>query len=118
GPLADIAEALPGDLGRAIAAGARPGEIFASLHAEMSRPRPIALVIEDAHWADTATIDLLRFVMRRVGSTRAVVIVPHRADEVGPKHPLRQAIGDLSTSGAPRRLDLPPPSEARGGPLP
>src|SRR5215468_8658449 len=115
GPLADIAPALPGDLARAIAGGAKPSEIFASLYAELSRPRPVVLVVEDAHWADTATIDLLRFVIRRVGSTRALVVVTYREDEVGPKHPLRQAIGDLSTSGELRRLGLRPLSEGGVG---
>jgi DNA-binding CsgD family transcriptional regulator len=111
GPLVDIAAALPGELARAIAGGASLGDILAALHAELSRPRPTVLVVEDAHWADTATIDVIRFLVRRVGPTRALVVVTYRDDEVGPGHALRQAIGDLATSSELRRVALKPLSE-------
>ena len=62
-------------------------------------------MIEDAHWADEATLDLLVFVGRRVAATPGmVVVVTYRDDEVGPGHPLRRVIGDLATAlGAPPR---------------
>ena len=45
------------------------------------------MVVEDAHWADEATLEAVRFVGRRVTSTRSVVIVTYRDDEVGPAIP-------------------------------
>ena len=64
-------------------------------------------VVEDAHWADEATLDLLVFVGRRVAATPAMVVVTYRDDEVGPGHPLRRVIGDLATARWVRRLELP-----------
>ena len=47
------------------------------------------MVVEDAHWADGATLEALRFVGRRVTGTRSVVIVTYRGDEIGPRRPGR-----------------------------
>ncbi len=55
--------------------------------------------MEDLHWADEATRDLLRFVGRRVGETRSLVLGSMRAEEVDAAHPLRAVLGDLATSG-------------------
>jgi predicted ATPase len=69
-------------------------------------------VIEDAHWADEATLDLLRFLSRRMDAVRALLVVTYRDDEVGPRHPLRLLLGDLATTASIRRLEVPPLSEA------
>jgi DNA-binding CsgD family transcriptional regulator len=65
-------------------------------------------VIEDAHWADEATLDLLRFVGRRLHDVGSLVLVTYRDDELGPGHPLRTVVGDLATAATTRALDLPP----------
>ena len=72
---------------------------------------PTLAVIEDAHWADEATLDLLRFLGRRLNAVRALLIVTYRNDEVGLKHPFRLLLGDLATTMTIRRLDLTPLSE-------
>ena len=56
-------------------------------------------MIEDAHWADEATLDLLKFLGRRIAATRALLVVTYRDDEVGPAHPLRLVLGDLPRDG-------------------
>ncbi len=66
------------------------------------------MVVEDAHWADEATLEALRFVGRRVTGTRSVVIVTYRDDEVGAGHPLRTVLGDLATAAGCERLHVPP----------
>jgi DNA-binding CsgD family transcriptional regulator/tetratricopeptide (TPR) repeat protein len=66
------------------------------------------MVVEDAHWADEATLEALRFVGRRVTGTRSVVIVTYRDDETGPGHPLRAVLGDLATAAGCERLHVPP----------
>src|SRR4029077_16093760 len=69
------------------------------------------LVVEDVHWADEATLDLLRFVGRRVRHAPALVIVTYRDDRIGADDPLRVALGELATQRTTRRLTLPPLSE-------
>jgi predicted ATPase len=69
--------------------------------------RPTLAVIEDLHWADEATLDLLRFVGRRLAGTHSLLLASLRSDEVVPEHPLRAVLGDLATTGA-LRLALPP----------
>lgn len=65
-------------------------------------------VIEDMHWADSATLDLLRFLARRIGSLPVLLVVSYRADGVGPEHPLAVALGDLATCTEMRRIQLDP----------
>ena len=65
------------------------------------------MVIEDAHWADEATLDALRFIGRRVNGTRSIVLVTFRDDEVGTGHSLRAVLGDLATAAGCVRLQVP-----------
>jgi hypothetical protein len=71
-----------------------------------------AMVVDDAHWADEATLDSLRFLGRRVQMTRGLVLVTFRDDELGADHPLRVLVGDLATATGARRLDVAPLSLA------
>lgn len=59
---------------------------------------PVLMVVEDAHWADDATLDLLKYLGRRIERTRAVLAVSYRDDEVGLSHPLRRVLGELPTA--------------------
>lgn len=61
-------------------------------------PAPVLMVIEDAHWADEATLDLVKFLGRRIARTRALLVVSYRDDEVSISHPLRRVVGELLTS--------------------
>ena len=65
--------------------------------------RTAIVVFEDVHWADAATLDLLRYVGRRIQRIRALIIVTWRADEVGADHPLHRLLGELPP---PRRIGL------------
>ena len=65
-------------------------------------------VIEDVHWADEATIDLLSFLGRRLGRVPALLLATYRDDELAADHPLRMVLGDLATQRATRRMRLPP----------
>jgi DNA-binding CsgD family transcriptional regulator/tetratricopeptide (TPR) repeat protein len=69
---------------------------------------PAVAVIEDAHWADPLTLDVLRLVARRVEETGIVVVLTYRDDEVGANPPLGLLLGDLATSPAVHRLALDP----------
>jgi hypothetical protein len=65
------------------------------------------LVLEDLHWADEATIDLLSFLGRRAGRLPVLVIATYRDDALAEDHPLRIALGDLATQRGTGRLRLP-----------
>ncbi len=67
------------------------------------------LVVEDAHWVDEASADVLRFLGRRVAANDGVVVVTAR-DELAADHPLRRVLGDLGA--AVTRLEVPPLSPA------
>lgn len=108
GPLFDIAAVARGDLERLLREGANPDRIFMALHAELSAMRQGTLiVIEDAHWADAATLDLLRYFGRRLSSLRALMVVTYRDDEVSSRHPLRVVLGNLATAPSVHRLVVP-----------
>lgn len=57
--------------------------------------RPTVLVLEDTQWADEATLDLIKYLGRRIKRTHGVLVLTYRDAEVYADHPLRQAIGDL-----------------------
>lgn len=70
--------------------------------------RPTLLVIEDAHWADDATIELLAMLGRRAVDLPLMLVVTYRDEEVTTEHPLRRVIGDLVTASATVWLGLRP----------
>lgn len=95
GPFHDVARATGGTLADAVSR-ADTGEVLDALLDVLDNPlRPTVLIIEDMHWADEATLDVFRYVGRRIASLPAVLAVTYREDEVGPEHPLTRVIGVL-----------------------
>jgi len=112
GPLFDIGPQAGGELAELCRRGAPRDQLFRAFQAEIdSRGALTIAVVEDVHWADEATIDLLSFLGRRLGRMRALVLATYRDDELGDSHPLRVVLGDLATQRATRRMRLPPLSE-------
>jgi DNA-binding CsgD family transcriptional regulator/tetratricopeptide (TPR) repeat protein len=107
GPFADVAAVTGGGLAQLVEAGASPHELIGALVDEL-RTRPTVLVLEDLHWADEATLDLLRLLGRRVEGLATVAIGTYRDDELGPSDPLRIVLGDLASTTDPLRLNLAP----------
>ena len=66
------------------------------------------LVLEDLHWADEATLDVLRLLPRRLANVPALVLATYRDDELDRWHPLRIVLGELGTGDGIARLRLPP----------
>src|SRR5262245_44088613 len=111
GPLYDIAQQTQGRLLALLEEEAPRAPIFSAVLDEMKGGRgPSIAVIEDVHWADEATLDLLKFLGRRISRTNCLLVVTYRDDEVGAEHPLRLVLGDLP-SRLVARLGLPPLSE-------
>lgn len=107
GPVHDIARQLDGALIQLLDTEVNRSTIFSVSLSELQRETAI-VVVEDAHWADEATLDWLKYVGRRILSTRALLIITYRDDEIGPQHPLRSVLGDLATSNATHRVKLSP----------
>ena len=99
GPLHDIGRQTGGPLAERLSAGAAQEELFAAFLDELTAPDPhrpsSVVVVEDAHWADEATLDWLTFLGRRIERLSALLVVTYRDDEVGPEHPLRRALAAL-----------------------
>lgn len=93
-PLLDIARENRTRFAAALQ-GPRPALFEAVLDELRLAPAPVLVVIEDAHWADDATLDLLKFVGRRIERAKAVLAISYRDDEVGVSHPLRRVLGEL-----------------------
>lgn len=111
-PLYDVARQAGGDLAAALAAASNRAVMFGATIDYLARgATPTILVIEDAHWADEATLDLIKFLGRRIPRLAVMLVVTYRDDEVGPHHPLRSVIGDLPAASV-RRVLLPPLTEA------
>jgi DNA-binding CsgD family transcriptional regulator len=93
-PLLDIARERRTRFAAALG-GPRPALFEAVLDELRHAAAPALVVIEDAHWADDATLDLLKFLGRRIDRARAVLAISYRDDEVGLSHPLRRVLGEL-----------------------
>ncbi len=69
---------------------------------------PVVLVIEDVHWADPSSRDLLSFLVRNERTAPAsLIVVTYRCDELHDTHPLRGLLADLDHLGWVQRLELP-----------
>ena len=109
GPLFDIGARAGGELARLCGGGASRDELFAGLLAELGASTALTVVvIEDVHWADESTLDLLSFLGRRLSRLWGLLLVSYRDDEVGYDHPLRMVLGDVATQRSTRRMGLPP----------
>ena len=109
GPLHDIGHQIGGRLAAELSGAARPEAIFAAFLDELSarRSQPQLVVVEDAHWADEATLDWLAFLGRRIDRLPALLCITYRNDEVGPDHPLRGVLAALPNTVV-RRVPIEP----------
>src|SRR4051794_16746090 len=90
GPFRDAVRWRGGPLADAINRDGDRDQVFNAVLEELSHPRDVTvLVVEDVHWADDATLDVLQLVVRRIDTLRAVVVLTYREDEIRDDHPLR-----------------------------
>ena len=109
----DLARLLPefgsadGDAGD-IVARVRLFEQMLALLERLAEDGPVVLLIEDAHWADRSTRDLLAFLVGRQQVLDGVlIVVTYRSDEMHRTHPLRPLLAELSRLAWVERMDLP-----------
>ena len=112
GPILDLVGTVSAPLGDALEAGAAPHEIHRLLLAELGLPpRPTVLVVEDVHWADDATLDVITVLGRRIGALPVLLVLTRRDGEAPPGHPVHAAL-TASRPDASAFLELSPLSES------
>ncbi|HEY4027521.1 MAG TPA: LuxR C-terminal-related transcriptional regulator [Candidatus Dormibacteraeota bacterium] len=108
GPLLEVAGGLEPGLPAELLSSAAPGlSLFAALAAA-----PSLVIVEDVHWADQATLDVLRYLGRRVTRLPALILATFRSEDAGVGSPLGVLLGDLATAPGVVRMELPPLSLA------
>lgn len=106
GPFVEIAAELRAASDALIAQGARPYEIARALLADLESEQLAVIVVEDLHWADDGTLDLLAYVGRRVERVSALVLATYRDDDLAPERPLRALLGQLASAPRVERFRL------------
>jgi DNA-binding CsgD family transcriptional regulator/tetratricopeptide (TPR) repeat protein len=103
-PLYDLIAELPPDLQHDIRSGTGRMPVYLGMLDLVKNDR-VVLVLEDVHWADEATLGLVRYLGKRMGATESVLIVTFRSEEINVNPPLRLVVADLGPSAV--RIDLP-----------
>jgi tetratricopeptide (TPR) repeat protein len=106
-PLYDIARSTDARFAAHLQGDGNRASLFESVASELQKGgRPTLMIVEDAHWADEATLDLLKFLGRRIDRMRCLLVVSYRDDELTAAHPLRRFIGELPAATV-TRVDVP-----------
>jgi ATP/maltotriose-dependent transcriptional regulator MalT len=110
-PIYDFAQLISPELLSQLDSGASPNIICASFFQALSHfTKPTILLIEDVHWADNASLDLLKYVVRRISFLPCLLCLSYRDDEVAPDHPLSSVLA-LMPSAHTLRIPLVPLSK-------
>jgi DNA-binding CsgD family transcriptional regulator/tetratricopeptide (TPR) repeat protein len=107
GPFIEVAQSMGGEFAELVEHGATPHEVLSALADGVSKSSPTLLVLEDFHWADEATLDVLRLIGRRLDAFQALVVVTYRDDELDSAHQLRVVLGELARTQGVDRLGIP-----------
>ena len=108
GPLYDIAVADGNGLLDLLHGPVDRNQLFtAHLEGLATAPGPCAVVVEDIHWADEATLDWLTYLARRITTQPVLVLATYREEELSVGSPLRSALAAVATQRGTRRMTLP-----------
>jgi ATP/maltotriose-dependent transcriptional regulator MalT len=89
-------------------AQARLFELFLGVLDRLAANAPVVLIVEDLHWSDRSTRDLLGFLVRNLRDAPVVLVLTYRSDELHRRHPLLPFLAELGRSGLVERLELAP----------
>ena len=104
-PYAPLVEALR-PLGESVPEASSQAQVFEALLALLDRLGPVALVIEDLHWADPSTRDFLVFLVRNARTEPLFLLATYRSDELHRRHPLRPVLAELERAPRVERIAL------------
>lgn len=108
GPVHDIVAELSTSLLELLENGASTTSIYSAFYQALeSSSEPVILIFEDVHWADHATLDLFKFLVRRIAFVKCLLVISYRDDEVGETHPFRTVLDVLPSSHTSRIPILP-----------
>ncbi|HEY4584306.1 MAG TPA: AAA family ATPase [Acidimicrobiia bacterium] len=93
-PLFDLFDELPNELRDDVRVGSGRAAVYAGM-VELLKGDRVVLIIEDAQWSDEATLGLIRYLGRRIASTKSLLIVTYRSEELDLAHPLHLVVADL-----------------------
>ena len=113
GPLLDIAAQLQGELLRLCQVDSKRDQLYGALLSQLNDLETLTVIaVEDIHWADEATLDLLSYLGRRIQHLPVLLLVTYRDDALVANDPLRLTLGGLASQRTTRRLSLPTLSAA------
>ncbi|WP_198586926.1 helix-turn-helix transcriptional regulator [Glycomyces xiaoerkulensis] len=101
--LPGLSEPAEGELGRL--------GLFEALHtalADLAAEQPVVLTVEDLHWSDRSSRDLLAFLASRLVDQRLLIVGTYRADALHRTHPLRRLLAEMVRLPAVQRLHVDP----------
>ncbi|SSC24451.1 LuxR family transcriptional regulator, partial [Klenkia terrae] len=87
-------------------------EGVAGLLGELAAEQPLLLVLEDLHWADRSSRDLLRYLLARLVDEPVALLASYRSDDLHRRHPLRPLLAELARLPGVERLDRAPLPDA------
>lgn len=106
GPLLDLGASKDSDGQARVGDQPRPFDVATSLLRDLASAGPAVLVLDDTHWADEATLDVIRLLARRLDQVAALLVLSYRDDQLGRSHPLRVVLGDMPTGDRLIRVEL------------
>ena len=106
GPLLEPAAELGGDAKALVTGTARPFDVAIAFAQGLGAIAPAALIVEDLHWADEATLDVVRLLARRAEADAFMLVLSYRSDQLHRDHPLRIVLGELPSRSTVTRLEL------------
>ena len=106
GPLLEPAAELGGEPEALLAARATPYDVGVALVEALGAITPAALIVEDVHWADEATLDVVRLLGRRAEACGFLLVLSYRSDRLPRDHPLRIVLGEFPAGDTVTRLEL------------
>lgn len=116
-PLRDLQITLGPEIETLLRDRAEPGLLFPQVLDALRRMPGSVILIEDIHWADDGTFDLLRYLSRRIERLPVLLIVTSRTDDTRPHDQLRPFLGELARTPGCERIDLASLSQTAVGSL-
>ncbi|WP_426324442.1 ATP-binding protein [Microbacterium sp. E-13] len=92
---ADILGVLVPSLGGGVDGAERLADVVVELLSALSRGRRLVIVVEDLHWADGTTLEIVGRLVRRAATLPVLIVLTYRTDDVGRGHPLRPLLAEL-----------------------